>query len=176
MKLILLDGGPAAGKNTLGELLSKKMTGFGENVMLLDLDTYVEELNPKWVWENEKQKEEDLLHARRNFREGISKNLHEGNHVIAIGERFFTMEDVECVQSAIDMAHDTYLYHLSVPFALREQRLHARGPHSLIDLKKDQADRDAVKHWPGHVYENINSPEVDAENLFSLIQQNEGVI
>ena len=58
-----------------------------------------------------------------------------------------------------------YLYHLSAPYSLREQRFHERGPHSLIDLEKDQKDRDSVKEWPGYVYQNINSPEVDAMEL-----------
>jgi len=37
MKLILLDGGPACGKNTLGALLVEEFSKKGEKAVLLDL-------------------------------------------------------------------------------------------------------------------------------------------
>ncbi len=51
-----------------------------------------------------------------------------------------------------------------------------RGPHSLIDLKKNQKEKDAVKKWPGYIYENINTPDIDAANLMLLIKKNKGLI
>ena len=68
------------------------------------------------------------------------------------------------------------LYHLSVPITLRKQRLEQRGPHSLIDLDKDQKDRDAITTWPGYIYQNINSAESDAKELMRLIEANEGLV
>jgi shikimate kinase len=176
MKLILIDGGPASGKNTLGELLVKKLLGLGEKAILLDLDNYVEQYNPKWIWETDEQKEKDQKNARINFSKDITKYLKENYDVIAIGERFLTMEDARSFISKISTKCVVYLYHLSAPFELRKKRLHSRGPHSLIDLEKDQKDRDVVKEWPGYVYENINSPEEDAENLMRLIQNGQGSI
>ena len=176
MKLILIDGGPASGKNTLGSLLIKKFQELDKKAVLLDLDTYVEEFNPKWTWENEDQKEKDQLNARINYSKDIDGYLKDDYAVIAIGERFLSRADIINFISRIKTTCPIYLYHLSIPFALREQRLHSRGPHSLIDLKKDQKDRDMVKNWPGCIYENINSPDVDALNLMSLIQEGKGLI
>jgi predicted kinase len=176
MKLILIDGGPASGKNTLGELLVVKFQKLGGKAILLDLDAYVERYKPDWKWENREQEEKDQSNARMDFYNEVSKYLQEGWNVIAIGERFLTREDVNNFVSKIAASCTAYLFHLTVQYAIREHRLHSRGPHSLIDLNKDQQDRDAVKNWPGYVYENINSPEEDAKNIFGLIQQSKGLI
>jgi len=168
-KLILIDGGPAAGKNTLGELLVKRFNATGAKAILLDLDTYVEQLNPTWIWEIEEQKQQDQLTARVNIAEDIDKYLQQDFTVLVIGERLLTKEDVARFVLRLKTSAPTYLYHLHVPFVLREKRLHNRGPHNLIDLAKDQKDRDEINDWPGYVYENVNSAEVDAGNLLVLI-------
>jgi hypothetical protein len=173
MKLILIDGGPASGKNTLGELLISKL---GEKSILLDLDTYVEQYNPKWIWDTEETKEKDQMNARVDIVSDVNKYLKEDYNIIVIGERFLSISDVNKFMTDIQTVCTVYLYHLSVPFELRERRLHLRGPHSLIDLKKDQHDRDVIKVWPGYVYENINSPEIDATNLHQLIKNDEGLV
>jgi len=175
MKLILIDGGPASGKNTLGELLVSKLQELGAKAILLDLDTFVERYKPDWVWENKEQEENDQIKARVNFHNEINKYLQEGWDVIAIGERLLTKSSVNNLVSKITTNCSVYLFHLTVQFIIREHRLHSRGPHSLIDLEKDQKDRDAVKEWPGYIYENINSPEEDTNNLFLLIQQGKGL-
>lgn len=59
---------------------------------------------------------------------------------------------------------------------MRTERLDKRGPHSLIDLAKDQKDRDENPKWFGFIYKNVNSEEIDAQNLFRLIQNNQGLI
>jgi hypothetical protein len=176
MKLILIDGGPASGKNTLGELLVTKLQEYGGKAILLDLDAYVERYKPDWAWENKEQEEQDQLKARIDFYNEINKYLQEGWDVIAIGERLLTRQDVDNFISKITSNCSVYLFHLTVQFTIREHRLHSRGPHSLIDLEKDQKDRDVIKEWPGYVYENIHSPEEDANNLFLLIQQNKGLV
>ncbi len=176
MKLVLIDGGPASGKNTLGKLLVKKLSGLGEKVILLDLDTYVENYNPRWIWETEKQKEEDQKNARIDFGDDIDRYLKKNYNIIAIGERFLATGDVRNFISKISTKCTVYLYHLDAPLGLRKTRLHLRGPHSLIDLEQDQRDRDAVEKWPGYVYKNISSPEEDAENLLRLIQGGSGLI
>ena len=176
MKLILIDGGPASGKNTLGDLLVKKFNNSGDKAILLDLDTYVEQFNPKWVWDNKQHEEEDQLNARINITKDIDKYLKEDFIVFIIGERFLTEDDVTSFIDKLKIICPIYLYHLSIPFVLREKRLYERGAHSLIDLGKDQEDRDAVKDWLGYVYENISSPEVDASNLMALIQRGEGLL
>jgi thymidylate kinase len=174
MKLILIDGGPASGKNTLGELLVDKLLKIGEKAVLLDLDAYVEKYNPKWIWDSEREKERDQLQARVDLLEDIRKSLRENATVFVIGERFLSRDDVRRFLEGLEMVPSVFIYHLSVPFILRQQRLHERGPHSLIDLKKDQEDRDAVTEWPGCVYENIHDPEEDTLKLLSLIQRGEG--
>lgn len=174
MKLILIDGGPASGKNTLGELIVKKLNEKSEKAVLLDLDTYVEQYNPKWVWDDERQKEADQLNARSDMAKDIDRYFRHGQTVIVIGERFLSKEDASRFTEKLGVACPIQLFHLSVPFELRKQRLRQRGPHSLIDLDKDQKDRDAVKDWPGRVYSNTNTPEVDAENLTKMIQDGEG--
>lgn len=176
MKLIMIDGGPASGKNTLAVLLSKKFRKLGSKARVLDLDTYVEQLNPKWIWRNKQQENKDQLKARENFVKDIKKHLKDDFIVIAIGERFLTKNDLHAFLSKIRTICYVYLYHLSIPLSLRKRRLHNRGPHSLIDLEKDQKDRDEVKSWPGYVYKNINSPEDDAINLFRLIQNKKGFV
>lgn len=176
MKLILIDGGPASGKNTLGTLLVDKFQKQGTKTILLDLDNYVEEFNPKWIWENKQQEENDQLKARINFAKDINKYLKDDFIVIAIGERFLTKDDVIQFISKPEVTCPVYLYHLNIPLALRKQRLHQRGPHSLIDLEKDQRERDEIKNWPGYIYENINSPEEDSENLYKLMQENKGLM
>lgn len=176
MKLILIDGGPASGKNTLGELLVGKLSGLGEKAVLLDLDTYVEKLNPKWVWDNEQKKEKDQLQARVDISKDIDKYLLDDFTIIVIGERFLSKDDVLHFLKRLKVTPPVYLYHLNTPFALRQRRLHERGPHSLIDLEKDQKDRDAVTEWPGYIYENIHSPEEDASQLLSFIQEGKGAL
>lgn len=176
MKIILIDGGPASGKNTLGELLVEEFKKRGEKSVLLDLDTYVEEFNLSWIWEDEKMKERDQKNARINFAKDIDKYLQDNFVVVAIGERFLTKEDITGLINKLTASCPVYLYHLSVPFELRKQRLHKRGPHSLIDLDKDQKDRDINARWYGYIYENINSEEVDAQNLSQLIKDNKGLL
>jgi len=176
MKLILIDGGPASGKNTLGNLLVGKFREIGDKAILLDLDVYVEEFNPQWIWDNEQQKEKDQFNARINLAKEINKYLKDNFTVIVIGERLLTKENIEKFVSRLEITCPTYLYHLSIPLALREKRLNQRGHSPLIDLPKDQKDRNAVKEWPGYVYENVNSPESDSQNLMSLIQEGKGLV
>lgn len=174
MELILIDGGPASGKNTLGSLLIDKFREDGRKAILLDLDSYVERFNPRWIWNNEEQKEKDQLAARARFAEDITAYLKDQYVVLAIGERLLTTQDVATFMGRIRADPTTLLYHLSVPFALRRERLHARGPHTLIDLDKDQQDRDAIKNWLGYVYHNVHTPSRDAEELYELIKKKKG--
>lgn len=176
MKLILLDGGPASGKSTLGKLLVNDLNAKGNKSILLDLDRYIEKYCPKWIWENPLQKKRDLASARIDFKNDINKFLQKKFDVIVIGERFLTKTDISKYTNSLKISAQIYLYHLSVPFDLRDQRLKNRGPHSLIDLEKDQKTRDAIKLWPGYVYQNINSPEIDASNLLELIMNKQGEI
>jgi thymidylate kinase len=176
MKLILIDGGPASGKNTLGIILVDDFNSRGDKSTLLDLDDYVEEFCPKWIWGDNKQKEKDLQNARANFIKDINKYLQENYIVIAIGERFLTKDNVMGYTSKLAPKCPIYLYHLSVPIELRKQRLDLRGPHSLIDLEKDQKDRDNITSWPGYIYQNVGSPIFDAKELIKLIQCNKGII
>lgn len=176
MKLIIIDGGPASGKNTLGNLLVQEFQKQGNKAILLDLDVYVEEFNPKWVWENKQQEEKDQLNSRMNIVRDIDKYLQNNFIVIVIGERFLTKDDITRFISKLKIKCLVCLYHLSIPFALRKQRLHKRGPHSLIDLEKDQKDRDEIKSWSGYVYENVNTPEEDVKNLIKLINENKGLL
>ena len=176
MKLILLDGGPASGKNTLGNLLVENFRKLGNKAILLDLDTYVEDINTSWIWKNKQLEENDQLKARENFVKDINKYLQENYIIFVIGERFLTKEDIVVFCNRLKITCPVYLYHLSIPISLRYERLHKRGPHSLIDLEKDQKDRDKIKIWPGYVYQNIHSPEIDAKNLMKLIQDGNGMI
>lgn len=163
-------------KNTLGSLLVEEFLKLGSKVILLDLDTYVEEINPAWIWENKQLEKTDQLKARENFLGDINKHLQENYTIIVIGERFLTNDDITVFIKRLKLTCSVYLYHLSIPISLRKKRLTKRGPHSLIDLEKDQKDRDRIKKWPGYVYKNINSPETDAKNLMKLIQMNKGII
>jgi shikimate kinase len=176
MKLILLDGGPASGKNTLGALLARKLQDHGNKATLLDLDTYVEQLNPTWIWNDKAKEENDQQNARANFAEAIDNYLRQKYIVIAIGERFLTKENIANFIGRLKTSPSVYLYHLSIPFSMRMERLHKRGPHSLIDLAKDQKDRDSNLKWYGYIYKNVNSEEIDAQNLFKLIQDNKGLL
>jgi len=176
MNLIIIDGGPASGKNTLGVLLSEKFNKLENKATVLDLNTYVEQLNPKWIWGNKQQENQDQLKARENFVKDIKKYLQDDFIVIVIGERFLTKNDLSVFLNKLGIICHIFLYHLTIPLSLRKQRLHDRGPHSLIDLDKDQKDRDKIKAWPGYTYENINSQEEDALNLFRLIKNEKGLI
>jgi thymidylate kinase len=176
MKLILIDGGPASGKNTLGELLVELFQRSANKAILLDLDTYVEQLNPTWVWSNETKKAKDLKDARINFAHKIDQSLSERYVVVAIGERFMTKKNIRDLTDKLAVSCPIYLYHLSVPLELRRERLHKRGPHSLINLDKDQKDRDLNPKWYGLIYSNINSTEKDATQLFNLVKDGLGNI
>lgn len=177
MKLILLDGGPAAGKNTLGILLVQKFQKQRDRAILLDLDIYVEQLEPTWVWNDKAKEENDQQKARVNFARAIDNYLRQNFVVITIGERFLTKKDiVNFIGRLKTLPPYIYLYHLNVPFPLRTERLNKRGPHSLIDLAKDQRDRDENPEWYGYIYKNVGSAESDAENLFKLILANQGLL
>lgn len=154
--------------------MAEKLREVGNKTILLDLDTYVEEFNPSWIWENKKQEENDQQKARMNFTKDIRKHLKENYIVIAIGERILTTNDLSVFIDKLKVTCSVYLYHLNLPLALRKQRLHKRGPHSLIDLEKDQKEREKIKTMPGYIYKNTNSPEEDASNMLQLIQNNEG--
>lgn len=176
MKLILIDGGPASGKNTLGKIIVENFNTTKNKIILLDLDSYIEEFCPNWIWDNAQKKEKDIQNARVNFIKDINKYLKENFIVIAIGERFLTKKDVIRYADKLTNKYPIYLYHLSIPLNIRRKRLEQRGPHSLIDLDKDQKDRDDVKFWPGYVYENINTPKIDALNLEKLIKDGKGLV
>ena len=176
MKIILLDGGPASGKNTLGTIMVHEFEKQGANSILLDHDVYVERLNPTWVWKNEQVKIEDLENARTSFAQDIDKYLQQNFVVIAIGERFLTEVQITHFLDRLRTSTTAQLFHLSVPISLRKERLHRRGAHSLIDLDQDQKDRDSNARWLGYVYENSNSPEQDAMNIMKLVQDNYGFI
>ncbi|MBU1322592.1 hypothetical protein KKE48_04370 [Patescibacteria group bacterium] len=176
MKLILIDGGPASGKNTLGTLLVQKFQKLDNKAILLDLDVYVEEFNPSWIWKSKQKEEKDQQKARENFARDINKYLQQDFIVIVIGERFLTKEGIANFINRLIITFPIYLYHLSIPFPLRTQRLDERGPHSLIDLKKDQRERDLNIKWYGYIYKNVSSEKNDAQNLFKLIQDNQGLL
>ena len=176
MKLLLLDGGPASGKNTLGTMMVHEFEKQGTKSILLDLDTYVEKQNPTWVWQDERVKSKDLESARTNFAQDIDKYLQKDFVVIAIGERFLTQADISRFLNRLQTSPPTQLFHLSVPFSLRKQRLYRRGRHTLINLDKDQQDRDSNPKWFGYVYENSNPLEEDVVNIMKLIQENYGFI
>ncbi|PIR41660.1 MAG: hypothetical protein COV31_00010 [Candidatus Yanofskybacteria bacterium CG10_big_fil_rev_8_21_14_0_10_46_23] len=175
-KIVLIDGGPASGKNTLGELLIRMFSNVGEKTILLDLDTYVEKFNPTWVWENNDLKERDQANARGDIAKDIDKYLEQDYMVVVIGERFLKRDDIARFVQRLRTTCPVYLYHLDIPFILRRKRLHQRGPHSLINLDKDQKDRDEINDWPGYIYKNINSPEIDARNLMALIKEEKGKV
>lgn len=176
MKLLLLDGGPASGKNSLGLLMVQEFKKRRIESCFLDLDTYVENLNPTWIWKDEQLKNNDLESARMNFAQDVDNYLQKDFVVIAISERFLTQADITCFLNRLTTNPPIHLFHLSVPFSLRKQRLEERGRHTLIDLDKDQQDRDSNAKWFGYVYENSNSPEQDAMNIMKLIQENYGFI
>ena len=177
MKLILIDGGPASGKNTLGELLVQKYSEPDNKFILLDLDIYVEKINPSWIWEDKHTEKKDQQEARTNFAEDIDKYMQHGFNVIAIGERFLTENDIVNFIKRLKVKFSGYfLYHLSPPFDLRKLRLEQRGPALLIDLGKDQRERDSNEKWYGYVYENVSTPLEDAEILKGLIQNDEGLL
>lgn len=176
MKLILIDGGPASGKNTLGTLLVKKLNKHENKVILFDLDTFVEQINPSWIWKSKLLEEADQSKARKNIANAINKYLLEDYTIIVIGERFLSKSDISLFVSRLNINCPTQLYHLSVPLTLRRKRLHKRGPHSLIDLEKDQKERDMILSWPGYIYPNIDTPDHDADNLVKLIQDSKGTI
>ena len=176
MKLILIDGGPSSGKNTLGILLVKEFQKLSNKSILLDLDVCVEKYNPSWIWNSKEKEEKDQQKARVNFAKDINNYLQQNYVVIAIGERFLTKTDIANFINRLKITSPIYLYHLSIPFSLRTQRLHERGPHSLIDLEKDQTERDLNVKWYGYVYKNINSENIDTQNLFKLIHDGKGLI
>jgi thymidylate kinase len=176
MKLILIDGGPASGKSSLGHMLVNAIKKQGEQIILLDLDSYVENYCLTWKWENEEQKVKDLLKAKTDFANAINQSLESSASVIAIGDRFMSKDEVSNYINKLRAKVSVQLFHLNVPFELRKQRLHARGPHSLINLEQDQQDREAVKEWPGYVYANVSSIEQDTKNLLKLIQEGQGLI
>ena len=176
MKLIIIDGGPTAGKNTIGALLLERFCELGHKAILLDLDTYVEQLSPRWIWTDKRRENEDQLKARSNYIDDIRKYLQDNYTVIAIGERFLSKQYLNSFLNKATEISSVYLFHLSVPFSLRKKRMIERGPHSRIRLEEDQNDRDQVKVWPGYVYENTNLPEEDVLNIFLLIQNKKGFI
>ena len=176
MKLILLEGGPAAGGNTLGERLVEGFRIQGEKSVLLDHDAYVEELCPNWIWPSQQQKEKDLSKARANHLNDINKYLAERFFVLAIGGVWLTNDDVRRYTSRLEVKTSVYLFHLNTPLSIRKQRLELRGPAPLIDLDKDQKERDQISSWPGHIYHNTNTPEMDAINLMKLINNGKGLV
>jgi adenylylsulfate kinase-like enzyme len=176
MKLILLEGGPASGKNTLGEKLVEGFNIQGEKSVLLDHDTYIEELSPNWIWPNEEQKEKDLSIARVNLLHDINKYLAKQFVVLAIGGVWLTNDDVRKYTRKLVVKTPVYLFHLNTPLKMRKQREEQRGHSLLIDLEKDQKERDEILSWPGYVYHNTKTAETDAMNLMKLINERIGLI
>jgi shikimate kinase len=176
MKLILLEGGPASGKNALGEKLVEGFRARGEKSVLLDHDTYVEELRPDWIWPAEEQKEKDLLRARDNHIYDINRYLAKKFIVLAIGGVWLTNDDVIKYTSKLEVKTPVYLFHLHAPLKIRKQREAQRGHSLMINLEKDQQARDKILSWPGYIYQNINTVDTDAINLMNLIDDKVGLI
>lgn len=176
MRLILLDGGPASGKNTLGELIVSELNKQSDKAVLFDLDNDVEAINPTWIWTDKQQETIDQEKARENFAKKIDIALQQGAIVVAIGERLITKENISGFVQRLKTIPAIQLFHLNVPYSLRESRLDDRGPHSLIDLAKDQRERDKNTKWYGYVYENVNLPQVDAQKIVELIKSKHGLI
>lgn len=177
MTLIFIDGGPAAGKNTLGELLISNFSLLaGKKSVLLDMGRYIEHYCPKWVWNDPQREISDRLQAEIDMAKDIDESLQRKLITLVIGVRILNKESLTVFMKKIKTSCPVHLYHLVVPFELREQRLHQRGPHSIIDLAKDQKDRDAVSCWPGFVYNNVNTPVIDASALMEIILNGDGLI
>lgn len=176
MKLILLEGGPASGKTTLGEKLVERFQAQGENSVLLDHDTYVEELCPDWTWPDEALKENDLARARAGHLKDINRYLAKNFVVVATGGLWLTAQDVSEYTSRLEVKTPVYLFHLDAPLDVRKQRLVRRGPAPRVNLDKDQEVRDAITSRPGHVYRNTAAPEREAANLMRLISAGAGLI
>ncbi len=85
MKLILLEGSPASGKNTLGEIIVESYKAQREKVVLLDHDIYIDGLFPGWLRMSQQQKEREIIKARNKHLNEINKYLVEGFVVLAIG-------------------------------------------------------------------------------------------
>jgi len=176
MKLIFLEGGPASGKNTLGKKLVECFKIRGEKSVLLDHDTYVEELCPNWIWPSQQQREKDLSKARVNYLNDINKYLVKRFVVLAIGDIWLTNDDVKKYTSKLEVKTPVFLFHLNTPLRIKKQREEQRGHSPIIDLDKDQKERDQISSWPGYIYQNINAPEMDATNLMELINNEIGLI
>jgi adenylylsulfate kinase-like enzyme len=176
MKLILLEGGPASGKNTLGEKLVEGFKIRGEKSVLLDHDNYVEQLCPDWTWPDEAQKEKDLSRARVSHLRDINEYLAKEFIVLAIGGLWLTNDDVRKYSSKLAVKTPVYLFHLNTPLKIRKQREEQRGHSPMIDLEKDQKKRDGIVSWPGHIYYNTNTIDIDANNLMKLINDRIGQI
>jgi adenylylsulfate kinase-like enzyme len=176
MKLILLEGGPVSGKNTLGEKLVEGFKMQGKKSILLDHDTYVEQLCPNWIWPNKEQQEKDLSRARVNHLHDINKYLAKKFVVLAIGGVWLTNDDVRKYTSKLEVKTPVYLFHLNTPLKIRKQREEQRGHSLMIDLEKDQKQRDEILSWPGYIYHNTKTIETDAMNLLKLISDRIGLI
>lgn len=176
MKVIFIDGGPASGKNTLGNLLVDYFLRDGFKSVLLDLDGYVERYCPDWRWGDDRKRIRDINAARTDLIRDINSFLQRDFCVIVIGDRFMTQKEIDEYAKKLPLNCPKYLYHLNPPLAIRKQRLHDRGPHSLIDIDNDQQERDAILLWPGFVYQNVDIPEEDAKHLYTLIRTKKGLI
>lgn len=176
MKLILLEGGPASGKSTLGEMLVTQFRERGEKSVLLDHDTYVEELRPDWTWPDEASKKKDLAIAKEKHIREINRYLAERYTVLATGGVWVTSDDVHEYTVMLAGVVSVHLFHLNVPLNVRKQRFTGRGVAPQVNMDKDQKQRDRITSWPGHVYENTRTPEKDAANLMDLIDAGTGCI
>src|SRR3989344_150940 len=173
MKLIIIDGSPASGKTTLGKLLVEELGARGDKARFLDWDDYVEAVNPTWVWDNKQNEERDKGIAGASLANDTDKYLKQNFIVITVGT-FLIKRDLIRYLSNLKTNIPVYLYHLNVSLSLRRKRNHKIEYNPLLDLEKDQRERDAIKKWYGHVYENINSPKEDAKNLLKLVRNNQG--
>ncbi len=176
MKLILLEGSPAYGKSTLGEKLVEIFGTQGEKSVLVDHDVYIDDLFPAWIQFSQQRKEKEITKAKNKHLSDINKYLVEGFVVLAIGGIWLTDDDVNKYTSKLAVKSPVFLFHLNAPLEIRKQREEQRGHNPIIALDQVQKERDMISSWPGYVFQNISTPEIDAARLMKLIQDGEGTM
>jgi len=176
MRLIFLEGSPASGKSTLGEKLVEGYKAMGRKAVLLDHDIYIDGLFPGWFQMSQQQKESEIIKARNKHLDDINKHLLEGFVFVAIGGIWLTNDDVTKYTNNLKVKTQVFLFHLDAPLEVQKRREVQRGHNPMIDLDQWQKERDQISSWPGYIYPNVNTPEIDAINLMKLINDERGVV
>ncbi len=166
----------ASGKTTVGDQLAEELTRSGKKTMFYDFDEFCEAFNPDYKWENDEDKEKDLLGARKLLANVTNVTLEQNIDVVVVGT-FLYKDELEKYLNNINKEVDVFLYQLVMPIELRFKRNKARRwPSKEEDMQAEEANLINSEVNYSLKVENTDDIPTVVDKLTNLINNSQGKI